>query len=127
MNLRHLRLATVLSALFFTIALSAQDILITDTRSDAAVQLMDLNWKRASNLIGAHPEIINTTYLDSLHILKDADVVIIADAIKEVTPSQRNTLLQYVNAGGHVYVQSEFRINFSGNQLILILLHSLNT
>jgi len=109
--------------LFLPLVGLSQKVFITDTQSDAATQIMDLSWKRAANLIGAESEIIAFTTLDSLHILQQADVVILASGIKETSVTQRNVLQQYIQEGGNVYVQSEFKINFAGNQLFSYLVN----
>ena len=123
MILRPIRLALFVFIMLISLGMEAQKVLITDTRSEAATQFMDLSWKRASNMLGADPEIIAKTYLDSLHILQEADLVIVASGVSETTSSQRNALLQYVQGGGNVYVQSEFKINFAGNQLFSYLVN----
>lgn len=102
---------------FLYIGLSATHVLITDSHTRSGVQIMDLNWRRTANLLGYTNEIIDKTYLDSLHVLKTADLLIITEAVEDYTDSQRKTIIEYIQQGGHVYVQGEFRINFGGNQL----------
>ncbi|MBT8218474.1 MAG: gliding motility-associated C-terminal domain-containing protein [Bacteroidia bacterium] len=101
----------------------AANILITETHNDEGAQLMDLNWRKAANILGHNAQIVHHDYLDSLHILMEADVVILPSGIKEVSNSQRYNLNEFLNAGGSLYVQSEFKMHFPGNQLFHYLVN----
>ena len=102
-------------------SLSATHVLITDSHSRSGIQIMDFNWRKAANILGYTNQIIDKTYLDSLHILQTADVLIVTEAVEDYTASQRQTIINFIKQGGDVYVQGEFRINFGGNQLFQYL------
>lgn len=113
----------VISFLALPQDLIATDVLITNTRSSSPTQLMDLNWKRAANLLGLTNEIIPHSDLDSLHFIQDSPILIIASGVENISNQQQAVVLEYIKNGGHVYVQSEFRINFAGNQLFEYLVN----
>lgn len=78
---------------------------------------MDQHWANAANNLGIAHSIQSSSLLDSIIDPTVYEAVIISNGLHEISQVNQSNLLNYLIAGGHIYVQCEFDVALGTNQL----------
>jgi gliding motility-associated-like protein len=76
---------------------------------------MDINWKSVSTELGQIATIVSQTFLDDYTNLSNTDILIISSGLIDIPDNRKATILQFVQNGGNVYIQSEYLVDLPGN------------
>src|SRR4051812_34035723 len=101
---------------FFQYA-SALNITIIESQSFNSGHTMDVRWLGVCTAMGHSATIYPKTQLDLLSNLSTTDILIVASGVDNTlyNPARVAVIEQYLQAGGKVYIQSEYLDTFDGN------------
>ncbi len=96
-------------------SLFSSNITILESQSIHPLHKMDENWKNISTNIGHSATIVSQTFLDDYSNLSNTDVLIISSGLIDIPDNRKANILQFVQNGGNVYLQSEYLADLPGN------------
>ncbi len=102
-----------------------ESIVIIESQSFDEAHNMDDQWKSIFLEKGMTVEIFPQTTLDLISNLNDVEFLIISNGLIEITPDRLHVIQQFIQQGGHVYLQSEYQIQSFGNQAFSQLIENL--
>ena len=76
---------------------------------------MDVNWKNISTSLGHTATIVSQTFLDDYSNLTNTDVLVLSSGLIDIPDNRKAIILQFVQNGGNVYLQSEYLVDLPGN------------
>ncbi len=91
------------------------NITILESQSVHPLHKMDNNWESIATSMGHTPTIVDQTFLDDFSNLSGTDILILSSGLVEIPDSRKSIILQFVQAGGNVYIQSEYQTDLPGN------------
>ncbi len=100
------------------------NITIIESQSNSG-QNMDTRWAAVAAGMGHTATIRPQTTLDNSTFFATTDVLIIASGVLAIPVNRRNTILQFMQSGKSVYLQSEYLATYDGNQTFSFILSSL--
>ncbi len=124
MNLTKSTFFTIAILLLFIFKVKSQNIVIIESQS-YSVQHMDEKWKGAFLARELPANIKSQNTLDSISNLADIDILIISNGLINIPSYRLQTIELFIKQGGHVYLQSEYEIQASGNQAFSQLVNNL--
>ena len=86
---------------------------------------MDENWQNIAISLGYNATIAPQTFLDDTTNLNNTDILIISSGLINLPEARQQTIKQFVEQGGNLYIQSEYLTNLPGNQLFHYLINNL--
>ncbi len=101
--------------LFLTLSSFGANITIIESQSIHPLHKMDTNWSNIATTLGHNATIENQSFMDDYANFSGTDVLIIASGLIDIPDNRRDNILQFVENGGNVYIQSEYLSNLSGN------------
>lgn len=102
-----------------------ENIVIIESQSFDVAHDMDEHWKSILSEKGISAEIYPKTTLNLLSNLNNVELLIISNGLIEISSDQLQVIEQFIQQGGHVYLQSEYLIQSQGNQAFSQLVENL--
>lgn len=118
---------TVLIIVFvlFGHSLLGLNIRIIESQSANAGHTMDNVWSAVATSMGHTPTISPQTTLDNNGFFASTDFLIISSGIIAISPARVNIILQFVQSGKPVYIQSEYLSSYTSNMAFQSIVTSL--
>ncbi|MEO8146595.1 MAG: T9SS type A sorting domain-containing protein [Bacteroidia bacterium] len=116
-------LLLIVSTFFFFENAHAQNVTIIESQSMG--HMMDQYWYDVVTAAGGTPTIQPQTTLDNYASFGSADILIVASGVINIPANRANNIMLYLAFGHNVYLQSEYDINFSSNQVFDSIVNSL--
>lgn len=107
--------AWTICCLFVSSSLFSSNITIVESQSIHPLHKMDVNWKNISTELGQTATIVGQNFLDDYANLSNSDILIISSGLIDISANRKANILQFVQNGGHVYIQSEYLVDLPGN------------
>ncbi len=123
--LRYLQLMVIGFLSAVTMPAQALNFTIIESTSANAGHDMDTEWFQLLNSLGHVPVILPQTTLDNNTFFATTDVLIISSGVISLPPNRVTTILQFLQTGKPVYLQSEYLASYSSNQAFASLVSSL--
>jgi gliding motility-associated-like protein len=101
--------------LSFALITKAAKIAILESQSVHSLHNMDDNWLSTAASLGHDATIVEQTFLDDYVNFNDYDVILTASGLIEIPDNRKANLLQFIQNGGNVYIQSEYLVDLPGN------------
>lgn len=101
--------------LFISATLFGANIKIIESQSIHPLHKMDNNWAAIATGLGHTSTIEAQSFLDNFTNFADVDVLVISSGLIDIPDNRRDNILQFVQSGGNVYIQSEYLVDLSGN------------
>lgn len=111
--------------LFTTISLFSANITIIESQSIHPLHKMDENWQNVALSLGYNATISPQQFLDDINNLSNSDILIISSGLINLPENRKQTIKQFVEQGGNLYIQSEYLVNLPGNQVFTSLVNDL--
>ncbi|MBC7861729.1 MAG: gliding motility-associated C-terminal domain-containing protein, partial [Bacteroidia bacterium] len=103
----------------------ALNITIIESQSNNSLQDMDASWNSAALAMGHTPTISPQTTLDNTAFFSGTDILIVSSGVINLPANRINTILQFMQSGKPVYLQSEYLQSCPGNQAFSTIINSL--
>jgi hypothetical protein len=100
------------------------NITIIESQSNSGHD-MDLNWSNIATTMGHTPLISPQTTLDNNSFFATTDILIVSSGVITLPNNRINTILQFIQSGKPVYLQSEYLPTYSTNQAFIYLVSQL--
>jgi len=113
----------LLPFLLFSIASNAVKITIIESQSYG--HTMDQKWLTLANSLGDTAAIYPQTTLDNNTFFATTDVLIVSSGVIPLPANRVATILQYLQQGGKVYLQSEYLMTFDTDIAFAYLVNTL--
>lgn len=94
---------------------NAQNVAIVESQSFQNTHAMDTVWKFVANSAGYNPNIVPQSSLDDISNLSFADILIVSSCSTSSSTQHIQTILDFVNSGRSVYIQSEHHADYAGS------------
>ena len=111
-------------SLFINFSISAANIAILESQSNHPLQKMDESWQERAQLMGHTADIFEQESLDDITSFDNYEVVIISSGLIDLPSNRRTTLLQLVQNGKSLYIQSEYLLTHPGNETFEYIISS---
>ena len=102
--------------LFYCNFSHALNITIIESQSNNSTQIMDTTWSTVVLAMGHNPSISPQSTLDNNTFFSTTDILIISSGVIDLPANRVNTILQFIQSGKPVYLQSEYLPTYSTNQ-----------
>ena len=86
---------------------------------------MDENWQNIATNLGYNATISPQSILDDATNLSNTDVLVISSGLINLPEIRQQSIRQFVEQGGNLYIQSEYLVNLPGNELFNYLINNL--
>jgi gliding motility-associated-like protein len=103
----------------------ALNITIIESQSFNPSHNMDSRWSAVAIAMGHTPSISTQSTLDNTSFFLTTDILIISSGITNLPINRINTILQFIQSGKPVYLQSEYLSTFNTNQAFAYLVTQL--
>lgn len=110
---------------FATASLFSTNITIIESQSIHPLHKMDENWQNIAISLGYNATISSQEFLDDINNLGNSDILIISSGLINLPENRQQTIKQFVEQGGNLYIQSEYLTNLPGNELFSYLINNL--
>ena len=91
-------------------------IKILESRSNGLGHNMDTEWEKVAKAAGHKAEIVPQTILDNPSSLSGTHIVVISSGLIDIPLRRQSTLETFMSKGGGIYLQSEYKPTYPGNQ-----------
>ncbi len=86
---------------------------------------MDANWSNVAEAMGYTANIVGQNFLDDYANFSSTDVIILSSGLIDIPDTRKANILQFVQNGGNVYIQSEYLLELPGNATFKFIAESL--
>ncbi|MCW8898750.1 MAG: hypothetical protein OQJ96_13190, partial [Flavobacteriales bacterium] len=121
--MRKLQL-TIISLFVFSFSYGL-NVTIIESQSFNVGHDMDTEWSSVLNGMGHTPTISPQSTLDNTSFFSSTDILIISSGVIYLPSNRINTILQFVQSGKPVYIQSEYLSTYSTNIAFASIINSL--
>lgn len=101
------------------------NITIIESKSHNGSDDMDMKWSDIVTCMGHTPTIAQQITLDNNTFFSSTDILIISSAVINILANRVNTILEFLQSGKPVYLQSEYLSAYPGNKAFLSIVTSL--
>lgn len=116
----------VLSILVYFIPFSkAVNVTVIESQLGNPGHVMDTMWLTVCTNLGFTTTIGPQTTLDNNAFFSTTDILIVSSGIINLPPNRVNTILQFLQQGGDVYLQAEYLPSYTTNQAFVDLVTAL--
>ena len=124
--MRTIKQLLLLLLLFFYSDISyGLNIRIIESQSFNGGHAMDTKWASTATAMGHNPTISPQTTLDNNTFFLTTDILIISSGVINLPANRINTILQFIQTGKPVYLQSEYLSSYTTNQGFASIVSSL--
>ncbi len=116
MSFKRLTILVLILSLSHFSAFSS-GIVIIESQSFNPFHKMDEKWEEVATQMGLASSIQPQDVLADYANIEDADMLIISSGLASMPLDRQETVRLFIEAGGNVYIQSEYQIANPGNQL----------
>ncbi|HNW89795.1 MAG TPA: hypothetical protein PKN48_09025, partial [Bacteroidales bacterium] len=92
------------------------NIVIIESQSFNSGHNMDAQWSTVATAMGHSPSILPQATLDNNSFFSTTDILIISSGVINLPANRINTIIQFIQSGKNVYLQSEYLSSYSTNQ-----------
>ena len=86
---------------------------------------MDVKWDSVVKTMGMTSTIVPNNTLDNNSFFAGTDILIVASGVIALPPNRINTIMQFIQQGGMVYLQTEYDTTYTSNQGLSFLVNTL--
>ena len=119
------KLASAATALALSTSVNAASITVIESQSESSGRDMDTSWLNVANSMGHTGNISQQTTLDNTDFFSSTDMLIVSSGTISLSSSRVNTITQYLQQGGSVYLQGEYQATYSTNAAFETITESL--
>ncbi|HLG35901.1 MAG TPA: gliding motility-associated C-terminal domain-containing protein [Bacteroidia bacterium] len=101
------------------------NINIIESQSFNSGHIMDSNWSTVATTMGHTPVISPQTTLDNNSFFSTTDILIVSSGVINLPANRINTIIQFIQSGKPVYLQSEYLPTYTTNQAFVYILAQL--
>lgn len=123
--LSKVRLQLTALLLLFSPGAWALNITIVESQSAFAGHDMDVEWFNHLLTLGHTPVIVPQTTLDNNTFFTTTDILIVSSGVITIPANRVNTIIQFLQTGKPVYLQSEYQATYSSNQAYATIIATL--
>lgn len=118
------RLPLLIALQFLSRFASGLDVTIIESQSINSGHQMDINWESVIAGMGHTPTIAPQTTLDNISFLSGTDILIVSSGVIDLPANRINTIIQFLQSGRPVYIQSEYLPTYTTNQAFEFIITS---
>lgn len=118
-------ICTLLTLLLLSNAAFALNIAIIESQSAMGGHNMDDRWQSIATGMGHTAAIHPQIFLDNNSFFASTDMLIVSSGVIALPANRVNTLLQFVQQGGDVYIQGEYLCSYETNQAFQTIVNTL--
>ncbi|MBK7762933.1 MAG: gliding motility-associated C-terminal domain-containing protein [Bacteroidetes bacterium] len=111
--------------LFGIIPAKALHFTIIESQSYLSTDMMDTKWQGILATAGHTSSILPQSTLDNTSFFSATDILVISSGSIALPVNRVNTVLQFLQSGKNVYLQSEYDCSLSSNQAFAFLVNNL--
>ncbi len=100
------------------------NITIIESQSFNPGHAMDIEWSNVLTGMGHSPVISPQTTLDNTTFFANTDILIVSSGVILLPANRITTILQFIQSGKPVYLQSEYDSTFTSNQAFSFIVNS---
>lgn len=86
---------------------------------------MDVKWDSVVKTMGMTSTIVPNNTLDNNSFFAGTDILIVASGVIALPPNRINTIMQFIQQGGMVYLQTEYDTTYTSNQGFSFIVNTL--
>jgi hypothetical protein len=102
-----------------------QSITIIESSSINSGHYQDTIWLSVVDSMGYNGTIAPQSTLDNTNFFSTTDILIISSGTINIPENRKNTVVQFIQQGGQVYLQAEHQSSYSSNQTFQTIVNSL--
>ncbi len=115
-----------LAACLFTLStLHSANITIVESQSIHPLHKMDIQWQDIATNLGHNATVVPQSFLTDLNNLNNTDILVVSSGLIDIPAASQQVIIDFVAAGGNLYLQAEYLLDLPGNQTFSGLVNTL--